>query len=74
MAMIGVVVSPEDTIDLVDRVCEELVTKIGRGVDKKPFPFAALDDDGYTCPAIAWFSGIALPPIAADSRDPGRGA
>jgi hypothetical protein len=68
MAMIGMIMSPDDRVDIADPGVQELLSKIGPGVDEDPHAFM-LDEDGHAPPPVLGFCRIALAPIVADPRD-----
>ena len=74
MAMVGVIVRPEYRVDLVDRVVEQLLAQVGRGIDKQPRAILAFDQDRDPRAAVLRFPRIAFAPVVADPGNPRRGA
>ena len=50
------------------------MAQIGRRIDQQPQAVIALDHDGHTRAPIAGFLGIAIAPVVANARHPGRSA
>src|SRR5690606_187386 len=74
VTMVGVVVRPEHRVDLVDAIVEELLTQVGRGIDKQPLARVAFDDNRDPCAPVLRLVGIALSPVVAEPRHAGRSA
>src|SRR3990167_6341814 len=73
MAVIGVIVRPENAVDPVDVVVEQLLPEVGRCIDEQPGSVIALKHNGNARTAIARFGRIAGAPVIANARNPGRG-
>jgi hypothetical protein len=71
VTVVGVVVRPEDRVDLVDADRQQLLTQVGRGIDQQARSGLALDQDGDARAAIPRLGGIAQPPVVADARHSG---
>ena len=72
VAMVGMIVRPEHRVDPVDRIGEQLLAQVGRGIDQQPVAGLALDQDRHTGAAIFGLGRVAFAPIIADPRHPGR--
>ena len=67
MTMIGVIVRPENAIDPVDGIFQQLLSQVGRGVHQQAFSRVALDDNRNSGAAIPGFGRIAFAPVVADT-------
>jgi hypothetical protein len=54
--MIGVIMRPENGIDLVDMVSQKLAPQIGRGIDQYSLAGIVLDDDRNTATPVPRFA------------------
>ncbi len=71
VAMVGMVVRPDNRVNPVDMRRQQLVSHIGRCVDQDPRRLG-LDDDRCAAACVARFGRIAIAPVAADPRDTRR--
>ena len=74
VAVIGMVMRPEDRIHLADPVRQQLRAQVGRGVDQDPLSRLVLDDDRNARTPVARFVRVAFAPVVADPRHAGRRA
>ena len=71
VAMICVVVRPEDRIDFLNSIGQQLGSQIGRGVDEDTLPGVVLDYDRYTATAVSRLRWVAFAPVIPDTRNAG---
>ena len=71
--MIGVIMRPEDGVDLFNVICQQLRPQICRCVDEDSLSGIILNDDRHTGTAVARFVRIAFAPVVSDAGHPGGG-
>ena len=74
MAVVCMVMRPENRVDLADVVGEQLRAQIGGGVDEYALSRIVFDYDRHARAAVARLERVAFAPVIADPRHPGRGA
>jgi hypothetical protein len=67
VAVIGMIVGPDDGIDRTDPGRQQLLAHVGAGIDQNS-GIAMLDQGRTAHSSIAWLGRIASPPIIADPR------
>ena len=72
MAVIGMVVRPENGVDPVYPAAQELVAQVRRRVDEQSRAIIAFDNYRHARASVAWLVWIAGTPIARYARDAGR--
>jgi len=67
VAMIGMIMSPDHCINMINAIVEKLVAQVGRGIDQYPGG-RAFHENRNAASAVFRFVGIASAPVIADPR------
>jgi hypothetical protein len=70
VAVVGVVVSDDDSIEIADTGIQKLRPNIGSAIHQEPLA-AAFHKEGAARPPVLWLIGVAFPPVGADPGNSG---